>query len=213
MKRITSLLILTAILFCLTACGGNRSSPDPEETATAAENTVATESETLYADALPEDLNLSGKKVVFLYREEKLNEFFTDNLTGDVVNDALFNSMSAVEQRLNAVIETVALEGHLNPARGEYMNHITATVMAGDKLYDWVDLMIGNSPVKMSEGIFLNLTGNKYIDFDSPWYLDGMSEELAVDGKLYFISGDASLGYMKCAFCLYFNSDLAADTR
>ena len=33
----------------------------------------------------------------------------------------------------------------------------------------------------------------------------------AIDGKLFFVSGDASLGYMKCAFAMYFNQRLVED--
>ena len=208
MRKPIAFLLLTAMLASLAACGGDA----PASSDTTAADTASTAPETRYPDDLPEDLDLGGETVTFLYREEKLNEFFVEEATGDVVDDALYNSHRAVEERLNVNIETIAREGHLNPARGEYMTHVSTTAMAGDDLYDWVDLMIGNSPVKMAEGIFLDLAANKYMDVSKPWYLDGMME-LGIGDKLYFVSGDASLGYLKCAFCIYFNANLAEDFK
>ena len=71
------------------------------------------------------------------------------------------------------------------------MNHITSTILAGDSEYDFGDLMIGNSPVLMQQGIFLDLAQNKYIDLDKPYYLGGLMDQGAIDGKLFFVSGDA----------------------
>ena len=129
-------------------------------------------------------------------------------MTGDVVDDAIFDSFRAVEEQLNVKIANVKRLGHTQDHRSDYMNHITSTILAGDDEYDWVDLMIGNSPTLMNQGIFIDIAQNEYIDLDKPYYLDGLMDQCAIDGKLFFVSGDASLGYMKCAFCMYFNQRL-----
>ena len=211
MKRQLAVLLLTGILANLAACSGDAPAAGDMMTANAEISTAAEEAR--FADNLPEDLDFGGEVVTFLYREEKVNEFSVEEATGDVVDDALYNSHRSVEERLNVKIETIAREGHLNPARGEYMTHVSTTAMAGDSVYDWVDLMIGNAPVKMVEGIFLDLAQNKYMDLSKPWYLEGMMDKMAIDEKLYFVSGDASLGYLKCAFCLYFNAALVEDYK
>ncbi len=206
-QLIASTLLAASLL--TTACGGDAPSTDT----TASGETTAAAVEDKYLDDLPADLNLDGETVTFLYRAEKSNEFWAESETGDIVDDALFKSISSVEERLNVDITAELREGHYNPARGEYMSHVSNTILAGDALYDWVDLMIGNSPVKMSEGIFLDLAANKYIDTSKPYYLANIADTVAIDGKLYFISGDASLGYMKTAFCLYFNQRVADDFK
>ena len=205
MKRITAFTLLLATALAAASCGSgtvdNVTTPS-DETTSAAETTKK------YPDDLPEDLRFNGDTVTFLYREEVANEFTVDEATGDVVDDAIFDSHRAVEERLNVDIETVKRPGHTTDHRAEYMQHITSTILAGDDEYDWVDLMIGNSPTLMNQGIFMDIAQNEYIDLDKPYYLDGLMDRCAIDGKLFFVSGDASLGYMKCAFCMYFNHRL-----
>lgn len=163
----------------------------------------------MITDDLPADLNFDGETVSFLYRAEVADEFYSDVENGDIVNDALYESIRSVEERLNVNIECVKIDGHMAAAREPYMSHITNTIMAGDDLYDWVDLMIGNSPVRMRTGIFMDLMNNRYIDLEKPYYLANMAENVSIDGKLFFIAGDVSLGYIKDAFGIYFNTNLA----
>ncbi|MBE6610843.1 MAG: hypothetical protein E7632_00005 [Ruminococcaceae bacterium] len=204
MKRYTTFLLLLCML--LASCGG---SDAPADNTTTAPETTAD----LYPDDLPDDLDFGGETVTFLYRQEILDEFYVDSQNGDIVNDALYDSLRAVEERLNINIEAIPREGHLTNVRDEYMNHITSTVMAGDGTYDWVDLMIGNACVKLREGIFRDLTQLDYLDFAKPWYLKELTETVAIDDKLYYASGDVSIGYLKNSFCLYFNKRLAEDYK
>jgi len=204
MKKYTSIALLIALLASLAACG---------DTGTSADTTISNEDTTTapvdqYPDDLPDDLDFGGEAVNFLYRAEVLSEFYADTSNGDVVNDALYDSIRSVEERLNVDIVAVPRDGHLVGAREEYMGHMNATILAGDDAYDWVDLMIGNASVQQKAGIFLDVAENKYIDLEKPWYLADMVDEVGIDGKLYLISGDASLGYLKCTMALYFNTAL-----
>ena len=205
MKKRISIALLLCLL--LAACG--------EEAPVASGGTTPAPETTvdLYPDDLPDDLDLGGETVTFLYRQEILDEFYVDSQNGDIVNDALYDSLRSVEERLNVNIEAIAREGHLTNVRDEYMNHITSTVMAGDDTYDWVDLMIGNACVKLREGIFRDLTQLEYLDFMKPWYLKELTETVSLNGRLYFASGDASIGYLKNSFCFYFNKRLAEDYK
>jgi len=197
-------LILLAAL--LTSCGNTAVETSQESTA---ENPV-TETETTdpYLDDLPSDLTFGGKSVTFLYREEVSAEFFAEGANGEVVNDAIFNSICDVEDRLNVDIGVVLRPGHYTDVRQDYKDHIKNTVISGDAAYDWCDMMVASPAGMMSLGIFMNLMENPYIDIEKPYYMKGFSE-LVIDGKLYEISGDASLGYLKCTDMLYFNQQLA----
>ena len=209
-KRAFSILLLIAILATnLISCGEEQENVTNDGGSdTTASGDSSAETDNRVSDDLPADLDFGGEEVTFLYRAEVSSEFYADTANGDIVNDALYDSIRSVEERLNADIVAVLREGHYVSVREEYMNHISSTVMAGDDAYDFVDLMIGNSPVRMQEGIFADLLQNKYIDVDKPYYLAKLVDTVAIDDKLYFISGDASLGYMKCAFCMYFNKRL-----
>ncbi len=208
-QNITTILVLSLVLSMLSACGSSESTETGKTVETTPTTSETTPAETLPHDDLPADLTLNGETVTFLYREEIAGEFMAEEINGELVNDAFFNSHLAVESRLDTDIETLLMPGHYGADRNTYMDAITTSVMAGDDQYDWVDLMVGNSPVMMGNGLFRNLLNNPYIDTDKPWYLADMKDEVAIDDRLYFISGDASLGYLKCTFCVYFNAQLA----
>lgn len=211
MKKTIICLMLAAMLSC-SACGntesvngGNDSSIESTQT-----EIVTTDPS---ADELPDDLNFGGETVTFFYRSEIADEFYSEEANGDVVNDALYDSHSSVEERLNVKIEVITQPGQNGEDRNTYMNQIRSSVMANDDVYDWVDLMVGNAPVMMQEGIFRNLSDNKYINPDKPYYMDGLAELCTIDGKLYFISGDASLGYLQDSFCIFFNKAIAEEYK
>ncbi len=214
-KRVSTALTWAILLSLLASCDAGEpaeSDTTPTETTPAVMEEVETEApDTRVRDDLPADLDLGGATVSFLYREEVAGEFCSEDIVGEIVNDALFNSHLAVESRLNADINEILMLGHNVDVRATYMNNIRQSINAQDGLYDWVDLMIGNSTVLMGEGMFRNIADNPYIDPAKPWYLAGTMEQTAIDGKLYFISGDASLGYLKSTYCMYYNMTVAED--
>ncbi|MGM9625537.1 MAG: hypothetical protein ACI3XM_07485 [Eubacteriales bacterium] len=208
MKRQTLAAIMSVILLAAVSCGN----PSQEPAQTAADTNTpqnTTETELSYPDHLPADLDYNGESVSFLYREEIADEFYVEEADADIVHDAIYESMRSVEERLNVDIVVYLRPGHLTNARNDYMNHISNAVQAGDKTYDWVDLMIGNTPLRAQEGIFLNLLDNPMLDLSQPWYIPNLTETVSILDQVYFVSGDASLGYLKCAFCMYFNQTLA----
>ncbi|MDD4774594.1 MAG: hypothetical protein PHZ09_13485 [Eubacteriales bacterium] len=212
MKRLLLALILAAALSACPACG--TAGDDPSQITSKNDGNTELPAETSddsLRDNLPAGLDLDGAEVTFLYREEVAGEFFAEALDGELINDTIYNSHINTETRLNVQIEVILMPGHYVESRQGYMNSIINAVNADDDLYDWVDLMIGNSTVMMQNGIFADIAALDYIDLDMPYYLSGMMENVAIDNRLYFISGDASLGYLKCTYCLYFNRKLADD--
>lgn len=207
--RALTALTLCVLLFFAAACSDKAETAqttvlndEPDIKETTAESTGV-------SDSLPPDLDFGGETVTFYYREEVSDEFYAKTENGDIVNDALYKSMLNVEERLNVNIDVVLRKGHYIESRQEYMDNITKSVVAGEDLYDFVDLMIGNATLMMQNGIFGNLLNNKYIDLSKPWYIPDMENTVGLDNRLYFISGDASLGYLKCAFCCYYNKQMA----
>lgn len=205
-KYIQALLAAAFLLSSLAACSGG--ADDAVVNESAATSAATTQTEDPYLDELPE-LNYNGAEVRVLYREEVGAEFYVAESDGDVVNDAVYESVTAVEDRLNLKLKATLRPGHLTPVRADYKDHITNSIMAGDDLYDWCDMMGGSAPILQQDGVFLDLLGNKYIDLTKPYYVAGIAENMSVCGKLFFITGDASLGYMKSTFCLYYNKKVA----
>ena len=202
-------LLLAALGSLMSACGDTaEGTADTNDNQTSAVTTETAADDLTIKDDLPDDLDFGGAVSNFLYRAEIADEFYAEKTNGDVVNDALYDSIGAVEDRLNVDIAVHEMDGHMASARSGYMTHIDNSILAGDDLYDWVDLMIGQTTIRLQSGLFMNLLENPYIDIEKPWYLSQMDEMVIAD-NLLFVSGDASLGYLKDAFVIYFNKTTA----
>ena len=93
------------------------------------------------------------------------------------------------------------------------MDTVRAAVMSADGSMDIVAGLSIMMPIMAREGLFYNLLGDKiqYMDFEKPWWPANMIEEMAIKDRLYFASGEASLGVIKGAICIFFNNGLIAD--
>ena len=56
--------------------------------------------------------------------------------------------------------------------------------------------------------MFVNSLDLDYINFDNPWWIQGMEDDLAIGGKLFGFIGDASLSMYKDISVIYFNKTL-----
>ena len=211
-----TLAALLALLMLCTAIGCGKAEPagGTSQTTTAAteataESTAATEATTRYPDDLPEDLSYNGQTITFLYREEIAGEFYAESVSGDIVNDAIHESMLSVEERFGIDIQVMTRKGHTTDVRTEYLDHVDNQILAGDDTYDWVDMMMGLAVMRIQTGNYHNLLNLENLHLDQPWYIPNMKESASVADRLFFLVGDSSLGYLKTAFCFYVNHDVA----
>lgn len=210
-KRILALL-LAALLTAssMTACGGGEgtgNTTDPAAETTSAE-TVPEETE--ITDDLPADLKFTGESFVILSREDLQweNEMCTDELTGDIVNDAIYNREIAVEDRLNVEIsafKTPGIWGNENA----FFDKIRTAVRAGDSSYQLVAGYAYFVTALATEGIFTNLLNVDYLNFDKPWWNSSLRDELTLYDQLYFAGGDLSYTMICQMFGTFMNKDMA----
>lgn len=131
MKKRTLSFLLAVLMLSAVSCGEKAQTDTSNDTEKVADTTAAA-TEVQYLDNLPADLNYNGETVRFLYREEIADEFYVEKEDGDIVHDAIYQSIRSVEERLNVSIDVELRAGHLVGARDTYMNHITNSVLAGD---------------------------------------------------------------------------------
>ena len=214
MKRMLCLLVILALLMPLCGCGGSPSSPAPAgTTATGTQETGTAADETEYVPPIfRQGLDYGGATITFLYRADAVDEFFVPEATGDVVNDALFDSRTKVEESLGVKLAIVE-RSWLDTGRAQYTNHIAQTVQAGDDTYDWVDQIADEWPKLVPQGLTVNLLNHKYIDLSQPWWNPGLRTEANIGGGVFYVIGDYSLGYLKDTYCIYFNKALAEECK
>ena len=210
MKRNLSALLLIAMLAGLASCGGesapgasDTAAPSPDETTAAVDNTPA---------IFKQGLDFGGETITFLYRADAVNEFYVAESTGDIVDDALYESRTRVEEELNVKLEIIE-RSWLDTGRAQYTNHIAETVMAGDDVYDWVDQIADEWVILMPQGLMVDLKDHKYIDLSQPWWNSGLKTDANIGGGIFYLVGDYALGNIKDTYCIYFNKELAEECK
>lgn len=209
------LAMMTVILFC--ACS-DQTGADEETTAGAGveETTAAAETENVDAnglqkDNLPADLNYGNEDFTTLYWSDREHEeFFVENMNGEIVNDALFTRNQQVEDRLGVTLKYVGTAGNAQNIMN-FTNKLSASVQAGDHAYD----MIGGYSISTAScaynGLLTDLYEADYLDFSMPWWPENLIDQATICGKLYFASGDISANVLYMMYVTYFNKQFLSD--
>ena len=212
MKKLLSAALLLAVM--LTACGEAASAPvsaggtaaAPDAAAETAAET-AEEAKAYIPDSLP-DADLGGYKFRIGTSEfggKNLNEYVIfDELTGNPVNDELYNAKLYVENRFNvdiSVIDYGTIEGTRDAVK--------KSVAAGD---DEMDIQIGHDhhTGDLAKGGYLhNIRSIPHFDFDKPWWPKFAIDQLTVCHRMYVCSSYISYCGLSYERILCVNKTLA----
>jgi hypothetical protein len=148
-----------------------------------------------------------GAKETFIFYKDYSKYVFSDETDGEVVNDAVFNSIKTVEARLNVTIS----ELDLGIGDGEIPGKLKEFIMAGDKVFDFAFGHDTITPALTLENLFTDFYTIPNLDLDQPWWNSNAFEEFTVLGKCYMGLGDLSYQGLDRARVLYINEGAAAD--
>lgn len=161
-------------------------------------------------DDLPE-LDFGGQTVSVLYWSDVENaEFDVEELTGEIVNDAIFQRNTDVEDRLGVVYNWVGTPGN-NGSKDKYVAVAQASVQAGDGAYDIYAAYSRTIGAAVVNCLTRTLQDSPYIDYEKPWWPDNLLEESLIHDKLYFVSGDISTNVLHMMYCIYYNKQMLED--
>lgn len=207
MKKITSLFILLAVLAGqLIACNEVKESIDTSnekvETTTVSETTN-------YIDTLPsEDYGLEEFVIIGQSYAGRQN-FYIEELEGDVRNDALYDRDRAVEERLNINLEYVSIQD-----RGQVTTTVQQSILADDESYHLImNSLSGGINTLTSGGLLLDLKELPYVSLDSELWNASMVKNMSFDDKLYFTTGPISLSYFTTPIAMMMNLRLADEYK
>lgn len=136
-----------------------------------------------------------------------------DTITGDVVDDAVYNRNRLVEQKLDIKIKEMAVEypGYGNVPR--LINTIQQSILANDDEYDAAYLPIGFSPSIITEGYLVDLNTIPELNLDSEWWDTTLNNALEINNKLYAATSPLHLMSLDMTWCLFFNKSIFDDNK
>ena len=174
-----------------------------------AEAETEPEEETMI-DRVPE-LNFGGETLTMAGQgtgDEGNNnlDMTVEEMTGDVVRDAIYQRTVAMEERFNIKIAEPLMADY-----GTISSTVRSMVTAGDHTYDFVVNQLAQTSADVLNGHSMNLNEIPYLDFDMRWYPANVKESASLNGKLYLIVSDMCLSYVGQTWSMCFNKDLTTD--
>lgn len=211
-KNRSLLLLLAGLLLAqATSCGGNTTetqAPDTRETATDVATTATdTETERLTPDLPVQDydgytFSAIHWKVSDDWKSRLVNDFCVEDVTGDALNDAVFNRNAAIADTYNILYEMEYAD--VNPT-------VKKLVQAGDDAYDIAYQVLTSSTAMVTDGLLYNLYDVPYLELDKPWWDQNSVSALSIYDTLLMASSALSVEDKNATAAILFNKEIAAD--
>ena len=207
-KTLTLLLALLMLVPSLASCSETTVEENPADEGLAPAvveeaETVETEPETTKVSDDLEDVKFDGRIYTVLYRDEAehLREIDADELTGDIINDAIFTRTQEIEERFGMELARLPVsEGNLN-------NTFTNSVSAGDRSFDIAFQHMIMTASLAAGGVTMNWYDMPHLNFEKPWWTSSV-KELTVNDIMYVTASDYCLNTFEMAWCLIFNKQM-----
>ena len=199
MKRTLAILLASLMLLpTLAACGD---AEEPADTTPPSQVTSSDEDDDIPDDELPDNLNYNKEKITFI----SANEMDYDDLTGDVVEDAIYERNKAVEERLGVVINVIQEETPIDKV-------ITA-VNGGSSDYDVMVELCWRAAPKFTGNYFYNLRNTQYLDFEKPWWNQSFTDVVTYNDITFGVTGAMVLSLYRRTYVTVFNKNLFTDAN
>ena len=221
-KKVLSVLLVCAMLTgSLAACSestvNNETAVESgsavvsdESIGETAEETVSTDTLDGVIKSLPE-ANYDGYTFTSYNRNWINSTLFMrqspdEELTGEPINDALWERDKALEDKYNIALNYVVFE----PGASLY-NDAAKVIQAGDAS---MDLIYGNmrdeSPTFLANKLSIDINSVPNIELDQP-YWSRHNSDIEIAGKLMFATGDITCRYAGAPYLMMFNKQLVGD--
>ncbi len=215
--RITAFLLalLLTVQITLTACSNAGGTEEPNGGASAPSANTNTEAaapeETRIDPGLPErdfagyDFRMLGKGTSNSHW--KSMDLTAEELTGDAINDAVFQRNLNVAEKYKVNFVEYAVSDYFNQGK-----EFTTSVLANADDYDMAALKPdGVVSSFISNGYVVELGTVPYMNLSQPWYDQNMIRQMSIGGKLYLVMGDMLTMDNDAIGAVFFNKKLAGN--
>ena len=210
-QRLVCFLLSLLLLGSAAACGERADEPDTSaagtpvsESPSAAEavETAAPE-ETDPKPELPEK-DYQGYEFLVLGGESFLARVLADEMTGEVVNDAIFQANREVSDTFNVKFQK-------NVVNDRDTNLIKSSVASGQDDYDLICFHDCDTASMSLNGWFHNISALPYVDTEAAWWPRFTVDSLTINGKMLYFSNYISYNSSSTVQVAFFNNGLVTD--
>lgn len=206
-RKVIAFLLLTVMIFSYSACGDTAADDVMQNAETNIETVQETtgETEPLFKDNLPDDLDFEGETFDnFVYESSWLHtRIDREEQDGDILNDAIYLRNRLVENRLNVLFKESISSGFT--AMNQEAKKI---VMSGEDIYDVFFCEDYPTLTLAQMGMIVNFREIPYIDLSQPYWSHSLNPELSIHSRLYFAYSDFNLTPSDYTHVLVFNKQI-----
>ncbi|MBQ9086018.1 MAG: hypothetical protein IJY47_02395 [Clostridia bacterium] len=208
MKRIISVLLVLLMLFSFVACNKEEENVEESNTSTTTD-VIESDDQTQVLDV--QRMDFGGKELAVLQRKNTNTELYTEELTGELVPDAVYKRNAFVEDYLKVKLIWKDAEG----GYAEQKQALSNALSTGEEVYHITANYAYYAAPWAAENMFLDMNAiedaQNHLDFTKAWWNQSYSKEATINGKLYFMVGDACTSAMERVECLTINEALVND--
>lgn len=203
-------VLLAAMTLCgtLAACaGGEEQNVDTTAAPGALSSDTTAAPETELTDGLPE-ANLNGWELTILNYDDAAHSFSLKamdpvDLSGEPLNDAMYERNRTMETRFNCVINEVQDGSKL-------ITNLTNSVLANNQSYDVAMIYDRKIGTCITSGIIAEWNEQllPYVNLDNAWWNADANACFRIDNKQYAAVGDHSMSMYSKAYVMFLNKNL-----
>lgn len=207
-KSVLAMLLASLMLIGTVGCGDAGSDETTADTSAADTTAVETEPEITFESVAAgyQDRDYGGYTFRVGVRDVvdwQTMDVIAEEVTGEVINDAVYNRNVALEDAMNVKVTEIR---HDVPTE-----QLKQAVTAGTDDYDTVtDGLAASSPL-VAQNMLLDYRNISTIHADQPYWDPQIYDDCAVMGRSFFMTGDISIMDNKATWCMLFNKDMIID--
>ncbi len=212
-KYISAVMTVLMLLSFLAACGGGGSAPSGNDaaqtdTGTGAAAEASQAAETRAALDLPASDFKGAKLRILEYARSNMFRYFdfewSSDYEGDLVNEAVMKRNTMIEDRYNC---SVTAENK------DSIEKITkSNILAGTDDYDVYEPQISHAVSMSADSLFYDFYKMPHMALDKDWWDTVIQRDLALNHKIYVMTGDISIFDEEHNYAIYFNKDVAKNS-
>ena len=200
---------------CLFACGDNGGDGQQNimQEADTEQSDAGTDISVPEDDYIYPDIDGGGSDFTFFSPSTTwgyYTDITRDEVTGEVLDDAVYNRNRFIEAQFNIEIKTI------NSDIGAIIGDLRRIITAGEDAYDAAFLPAftgGNVGSLITENMLYNMYEIPTMDLERDWYNQTMIKEAAIGkgNQLYYAGCDINVMTVQCVVFIYFNQDMMTD--
>ena len=218
MTRIVALLLAVIMCGAIVACGksgdetATTTAQNAEATTAATESGAVEDADTGATLDLPAELNYNGDTVSVLHWDSEKPEFGVEEITGALVDDAIYQRNTNIEERLGVQLQFTEQNGSVD-YMAEFAQAVQNAFQSGAREYDIIPTYSRTAAILSTRGLYYNLNDieDNYINLEQPWWPDCITDTVTIGDAIYFITGDCSTNVLHMMYTMWFNKDLIAE--